>query len=180
MKYWESSLFNKNSKVKLYKLHGSISWITFYSDSFPGFRVGEIEPNRDIYHTKDPNGELQWPTEVPRILIGTANKILEYSRGIISELFCRFHFHLKDINTLIIIGYGFKDKGINSKIIEYMFYSNKNKIIVIDIKSKKQILENSRPAITRNFEVWTSDERVFFIQRDLKNISWNDIESYII
>lgn len=45
--------------------------------------------------------------------------------------------------NLIILGYGFKDKGINSKIIEYMFYSNKNKIIIIDIKSEDQILKES-------------------------------------
>jgi hypothetical protein len=175
IKIWDDNLFDQKSRIKLYKLHGSVSWVRYIIDNFRGYFYADIGIN-DIYNLKDNEGNYLWPAEGPRFLIGSVNKILEYSREIFSELFYRFHCVLKNTNLLIIIGYGFKDKGINSKIIEFMFYSFKNKIIIIDKKEKEELLKDARFAIQNNIPKWQNEKRLRFICKDIKDLLFEDLK----
>jgi len=175
IKIWDRNLFDQKSKIKLYKLHGSISWVRYTINNFKGYFYADIGLN-DIYHLKDNKGNYLWPAEGPRFLIGSVNKILEYSRELFSELFYRFHFILKNTNLLIIIGYGFKDKGINSKIIEYMYHDFKNKIIIVDIKGKEKLLKNARLAIQINVPKWEKEKRLDFICKNIKDLLIEDLK----
>lgn len=176
IKIWDDNLFDKISRIKLYKLHGSISWVRYLTNNFKGYFYADIGLN-DIYHLKDTDGNFLWPAEGPRFLMGSVNKILEYSREIFSELFYRFHFILKNTNLLVVIGYGFKDKGINSKIIEYMHYSSKNKILIIDKKEKEELLNEARLAIKINVSKWEKERRVKFICKDIKDLSLEELNN---
>lgn len=175
IKAWDHNLFDKKSRIKLYKLHGSISWVRYSVDDFRGYFYADIGIN-DIYHLKDIDGKFLWPVDDPRFLIGTVNKVIEYTREIFSELFYQFHKILKKTNLLIIIGYGFKDKGINSKIIEYMFYSLNKKIIIIDLKNKEELMEGARFAISNNVPRWEKEKRVKFVSKNIKDLTFEDLQ----
>ncbi|MCL4377473.1 MAG: SIR2 family protein [Actinobacteria bacterium] len=176
IKIWDDNLFDQKSRIKLYKLHGSVSWVRYIIDNFKGYFYADIGLN-DIYLLKDNKGDyLRPPAEGPRFLIGSVNKILEYSRELFSELFYRFHCVLKNTNLLIVIGYGFKDKGINSKIIEYMYYNFNNKIIIVDKKEKEELLKDARFAIQNNIPKWENEKRLRFICKDIKDFSLDEIK----
>ena len=55
------------------------------------------------------------------LLVGTFNKVSEYSQGIFRELHYRFRRTLHKADQLVVCGYSFGDKGINSEIIEWYY-----------------------------------------------------------
>ena len=51
----------------------------------------------------------------PEMLIGTFDKMLEYTMGIYADLFAGFRAGLRRLDILVISGYSFSDKGVNAK-----------------------------------------------------------------
>ena len=51
------------SRLRVFKLHGSTKWFMLKSDGerWEVERIG-IPLDKDIWHTKDPNGEMQMPS----------------------------------------------------------------------------------------------------------------------
>ncbi len=90
VRYFHPSLFDATrGAVPLLKLHGAIDWYRLRPDEgdWTEDRVGIIE-DPDWYHTQTPDGRLQIPMDArPMILIGTFNKVLEYTAWMFSELF---------------------------------------------------------------------------------------------
>ena len=58
---------------------------------------------------------------MPLLLIGTFNKVAEYSRGIFLDLHHRFRSTLREADRLVVCGYSFGDKGINTAVIEWYY-----------------------------------------------------------
>jgi hypothetical protein len=146
VRYWASTNYiGKALRLRLFKLHGSINWYEFSNG------VG-IPLDRDPWHSRNPEGGLQLP-DLSRpgllvILIGTFNKMLEYTHGVFADLYYLFRSRLKRANRLIICGYGFGDKGINNSIIEWFNSNQQNKVIVID-PDEEGLRERARPAARR-------------------------------
>lgn len=68
----------------------------------------------------------------PDYLSGTTNKTRYYrDEGYYNILFTEFEANLKRSNLLLVIGYGFKDPGIN-QYLEKFFLSAGKKMVVID------------------------------------------------
>ena len=56
----------------------------------------------------------------PELLVGTFNKMHPYTASVFADLHCHFHKCLRQVNSLICCGYGFGDKGINTKLAEWI------------------------------------------------------------
>jgi hypothetical protein len=106
----------------------------------------------DPEHTCDFSGELQWPVGIEGVmLVGTFNKILEYSGGIFADLFCTFRSALRTTNYLVVSGYGFRDKGVNSTIIEWLRGSSDKRLVIIH-ENHLGYKKTARKAVRRLFQ----------------------------
>jgi hypothetical protein len=179
VRYWNTSILEEEScKIRLIKLHGSINWFRFQSNSIAqGIEAIGIPANWDIWHVKTPTGELQHALGGrPEFLAGTFNKILQYSTGIYADLHSLFRKLLRKSELLVISGYSFHDKGINSQIVEWMYLSPKNRILVIHQKPN-DLINQSRGAINRNWAKWREENRISVINKWIEDITWQEIKS---
>jgi len=108
------------------------------------------------YQAKDPKKPLfehVLVSEGPRILAGTFNKILDYNSEVFIELHHRFHRALQDCKTLVVCGYGFGDKGVNTRIAEWRHKPWIPKLLIIDPAAPSKIVQRARGAIQREIAV---------------------------
>lgn len=178
VRYWNPYLFvEKPSEIKFFKLHGSLNWFMLCSKvgNRTSTRIG-IPLNGDYWHTKDSNGRLQDPVnKTPEFLVGTFNKMFDYTSSIYAEMHCRFYYRLRDIEQVVICGYGFGDKGINRRLIEWVYSSLEHKFIIID--PDPNLKERSRGIIANNWDSLSTQNKLVFIQDKIENISWQDIKN---
>ena len=180
IKPFNIKLFNNKNRINLYKLHGSIDWFRYRVAGMDWRGDFIVKPMiSDVQHLKDKNGNyLDPPLEnTTKILIGTFNKIIDYNSGIFFDLFSLFVTILDNHNYLIISGYGFGDKGINTKIIEWYYKNPKRKIIVIH-KKPNDLKSRSRGAIYGKWKKWIKEGRLIIIEEWFE-ISWNEIQSML-
>jgi len=130
--------------ICFYKLHGSIDYYL-------------VEENNGIYETiKIPyglsakelhvekineNGEKDLvsqyePNLFPDFLTGENTKIIHYQERHYNYIFEHFKKNLEQSQKLLIIGYGFGDKGIN-KYLEKFLQNNNKQTLVIDVNEEK-------------------------------------------
>lgn len=143
--------------IKLYKLHGSVDWFATSGKTRYDSKV--------IKNTKSNN---------PLILIGTFNKLSDYSRNIAFELQHLFYSALKTVNTLIVAGYGFGDQGINSRIINWINNNSNNKIILIH-PNPDQLKMTARKAISHEWIDWLNDGILKTIPKCIQELKLKDI-----
>lgn len=139
--FYNLPIFTKkfNRKINLYKLHGSIDF----------FQVGLNGPDGKMYYFKetiptdspiqviDPKNKNKLKSAIntrrlSQFLSGYTYKIRQYQNEVYySHVFDQFKENLKNSDILIVIGYGFKDAGINEYLEKY-FTGSRKKLIVID------------------------------------------------
>ena len=129
-----------NTSIRLYKLHGSIDYVPFYRRDKNGFMKPEkyvkikwgIGSGNIIKGRKSKYGYDASPFEYHAdFLTGTTLKIKMYDEALLfKKLFKKFRNNLSKANSLIIIGYGCKDKGINEMIKDNFDYKNKPSFII--------------------------------------------------
>jgi hypothetical protein len=177
-KYWNKGLLDSpQNNIHLLKLHGSVNWFIFRSKSNDKylFRLGSID-GEDISEVNDERWNPQDTSPpYPIMLIGTFNKILEYTRYIFADLFYQFRTSLDRINRLIIIGYGFRDKGINSTVLDWVHESIDRKLIIIDPINEDEIKQRARYAIFKSWDDLKKDGRLVFFQRGIEAIEASEL-----
>ena len=181
MRYWHPVHFAENSpQVKLFKLHGSVNWFRYPANSIqPGVESIGIPPDWDFQYTLNPEGKRQHPHGPrPAILMGTFNKMLDYTSGIFADIYCLFRQALHSAENLVISGYGFGDKGINTQIIEWMYLSPNNKIILVEPKPENLKIR-ARVAIQEHWDGWVPQKKLQIISEGIENTSWGDLSEKV-
>lgn len=133
VRYFDPSTFRGTQKIRLFKLHGSINWLRFrtrgadmFSDRY-GIQVGG---NQFICH--DGNGELLDNLDItPHFLTGSFNKIVSYAYGPFAEMHWWFHKLLKEHDRVAMSGYGWNDKGINIRLMEWLHSTNPTRMCLM-------------------------------------------------
>jgi hypothetical protein len=183
IRYWKPKLFQSGiSKVRLFKLHGSVNWFRFRPDGggWEDELIGSVPLNCDIEYTRNSAGKMQRAIEGrPRILLGTFNKMLKYISGIYLELFCQFYNSLRHSNCLVICGYGFGDKGINTQILEWVYSSIENRIVIIH-GDLDQFMKRARPALSMNWKDLAGRKKLIVIQEWIEKVSWGLIKKEML
>jgi len=163
-KFSISNFADSVSRFNIFKLHGSIDWN----------RKRDIN-EKDYIFTMNPvnpaDGHLD-PT--PHYVIGTFNKYEIYSYGIFYDLFREFRSRLSKTNLLIICGYGFRDEGVNSILLEWIINNSANKLYIFH-KNKKSLIGNSNMFTGWDWE----SEQIIFNSKYFEDIEWNDIQKIL-
>lgn len=178
VRYWKNHFSDKNN---LLKIHGSINWFTLQPDDGDWFdeQIG-IALDGDIDHAKSPTGSLMrsMPDKEPHILIGTFNKIYEYTESVFSDIYYQFRTLLKSSKNLVISGYSFGDKGINSAILEWLYTDKQNKIIVIHRDPDTLLGSTARSAIRKAY-TGIAKRNFVIIPKHIQDTSWKEIKTKI-
>ncbi len=172
---WKPSLYESatGKDIRLFKLHGSINW--FWFDSRPN-PILAIPLTKDIWHMGD---KLPMPLSGrPEMLVGTFNKMLSYSKTAFSDLYCSLCKSLNNTARLVISGFSFNDKAINSRIIEWMISNNDRRLVIIHDEPPRLKLA-SRPAIARKIDQWIKDDRLRFVAKRIENTCWDEIRAQL-
>lgn len=157
--FWEPNVFDMNSRIKLFKIHGSVNWHYFDEYSWNDRRICKVSPN---IFWREPKRSI--------ILIGSYNKPSKYIEGLYLELFYRFYKGLITNNQLIVSGYSFNDRGINNKIFDWLLTGDK-KMIVIDPYAEN--LRDKLPQILYND--WGENKKIIPINNFIENVSCDEI-----
>jgi hypothetical protein len=165
-----------NAGIRLLKLHGSVNW---YARRLTGDAWREqitIASVADVEHVKGPNGEDLGNTMDgrPELLTGTFTKILSYDRRIYPAQHFRFAEALRAADRVIIVGYGFRDKAINSRLIGWLDRSDRNRMLVVDSDAER-LRETGRGAIRRNWNGWQAAKRLRILGRPVERVQWDEL-----
>ena len=115
------------------------------------------------------------------ILAGTHNKLEDYSYSIFSDLITEFTRLLWSSDYVIISGYGFGDRGINSRLSNRLRLDIKNQILVIHPKGEKLIdkynldLEYHAKELLKGID----PQRIRFLKMKFENIQWDEVKSML-
>lgn len=139
---WNPELFNQNSDVRLYKLHGSLDWV---DDEMHG--ICSLTFDR---HPKAEDFEVQKP---PLLIFGTDSKLS--GKDPFLTLVHAFSEQLRSTQVLVAIGYSFSDQYINDIIEQRMRDNLPLRLIIVSpradkIKQTMSFLENSPRVTTIN------------------------------
>ena len=171
VRYWNGD-FSSRGRVPLLKLHGSVDWFRLTPcDSEPFFneRIG-IPLTAYPYHTRTVDGILQNPDDGrPMLLVGTFNKISDYSQGIFRDLHHEFRSMLRKADQLVVCGYGFGDKGINSEVIDW-YYANCGRRFVVIHPDRQELVSRARGAIEKHWNEWKHRDSLTFLEKRLEDV----------
>lgn len=173
--YYNSSLLDKySSGNRIIKMHGSLDWFYFYDNK----RIARVATESG--GTPDLPADRRNQMSQSLILIGTFNKMLEYTRSIFNDMLCHFNRGMRCIDRLIISGYGFGDKGINSVLANW-FSQNKNNRAVIIHHDPERLKKNARPAIGDN-DRWyklVNNGQLKLCPKKIEDATWEVVNSLL-
>ena len=171
VRYWNVDL-SGCGKVLFLKLHGPVNWFRLSpdnSESFHDEKIG-ISLDGDYNHTRTRDGTLQTALDGrPMLLIGTFNKISEYSGGIFRDLHSRFRSSIGEVDGLVVCGYSFGDKGINSEIIDW-YYDKRGRRLLVIHPNPEELRASSRGAISRNWGTWEKQKAITCISKKIEDV----------
>ena len=181
VRYWVGDFSNTES-VSFLKLHGSVNWFRLRPDGSKHWhddRIG-IPLNGDPDHTRRPDGTLQMSQYSGRdmVLIGTFNKLSDYGRGIFGDLHYRFRSSIRSCCRLVVCGYSFGDKGINSEITEWMYAKRGRRLVVIH-PHPEELANQARGAIRNKWDTWEEQGSVTTIPKRIECVEIDELLSCI-
>ena len=176
VRYWNGD-FSACDTTPFLKLHGSVNWFEFKSES------GSFYDDKIGISLKDYPGRVILESGMlralcpPLLLIGTFNKITEYSSRIFRELHYYFRSTIKKAGQLVVCGYSFGDKGINSEIIEWLYGDRKRRLVIIDPADPDSLRINARGAIQKHWDEWKTNGALITIKKPFKDVEIEDFMS---
>ena len=145
---WKNQ-FSSSDGIPFVKLHGSVNWNQFDLSEpskygrLPKSEIGVLEPsnsNNSVYrHNTDINDR-------PLLLIGTFNKPTEYNWGLMLDIHYRFRKILRDTDTLVVCGYSFGDKAINTQLGFWHNAERSRLLVVVDPNDQSAVIKSARSA----------------------------------
>lgn len=171
-----------NPARKLLKLHGSIDWwrYTLTHKRWTGqFTARAIDG--DPEHARGPNRErLDYPAlGRPLILTGTFNKTLSYPTGIYADQHFRFHEALTAADAVAVMGYSFRDKAINARLVAWAERPGQRRMIVVH-PDPDRLGEHARGAIRDKWIRWQDSGLLRFVEEYLSgNTTWTAVRDQL-
>lgn len=176
---WRPAFQQRDKQVNLLKLHGSINWYKFKAENrkrHQGYYFAAFDPAG--FHLID---QAAFPVlgKTPLILTGRYNKMLEYNRSIYVDLHYNFYQLLPLSDILLISGYGFNDKGINSWLVDWLYSAREHRIILIH-PEPENCLKQAGWGIKEHWYYWLEKGKVNIIPQAIEDFSWQDWARFIL
>ncbi len=175
-----SSFKNNDPKLKLLKLHGSINWFSVQlKDSNRRNTIMKVSNNIYPERLYEVHNSIDIGIGRPELLIGTFNKMWGYLHGIFEEQYFTFITSLSSTNILIISGYGFGDKGINTKLHNWLNSTHSLKMIIIH-PNKRNLITNARGIFPLGFMSMKGiHPKILFIEKKFEDVSIAELRDLI-
>jgi hypothetical protein len=160
-----------SESVKLLKLHGSVDW---YRTRWQGQQT-MIRTADDPWHLVDNAGNQIDPPADGRaqILAGTFNKILSYPSPVYLEQHGHFRAALDAADAVVVSGYSFGDKAINTQLVGFLRDGSARPFVVIH-ENPKEAIAKARPAIY--YAVAAAGPRCRGVSAWVEAVGWADLE----
>lgn len=174
-----SSISDGGNVVRLLKLHGGIDWYRFrpdgaepWSEDYVGiptadFPTGRVDAAGRRHSTLD---------RLPIHLIGTFNKLTSYTDPIYLHLYHHAFQAVRRADALVVVGYGFGDKGINKLVTEWICRSPHRRLVVVD-RCANTLWRRARGSISGIWRDLLDSKRLITLDRDLQknDLHWQEI-----
>ena len=141
-------------------------------------RIG-IPRNGEPHHARAASAD--WQDQIdgrPVLLIGTINKISEYTRGMFRDLHYRFRSMLREVDQLMLCGYAFGDKGINSEMVNWYYAKPDRRLLVVHPRPDK-LVSTARGAIKYKWGDWKSRGSLTLITKRLEDVGRDEILEHL-
>lgn len=176
VRWWDDSF---NEPVRHFKLHGSIHWFRRArpTQAWRGWVVARSTTD-DPDHERDASGErLDAPVDGrPAILVGTFDKPLAYGTSVYAEQHFHFYESLRSVDRLVVVGYGFGDRGINNRVIEWLGKSRDHRLVVVH-GDEAALCAGARPAIKSKWLRWRGEGRLRVLPHWVADATWDEIQA---
>ena len=172
VKIFDPRCFIADEPFHLLKLHGSINWKAYggVERHLVAIPMDGFEEHKFL----DGHG----PTDKIVILAGTHNKPEDYSYSIFSDLVAEYTRLLWTTDYVIICGYGFGDRGINSRLSNWLRLDSKNQILVIHPKGEK-LKDNIKYPHAAELLKLIDPNRIHFEEKNFEDIKWDEVKKLI-
>ena len=107
--------------------------------------------------------------------MGTFNKIVEYTTGVFADLHCHFHQCLRRTHLMVCCGYGFGDKGINTKLSEWISAESRNRLVVVH-RDPDALFNCSRGAIANHCDEWRQQKKLTVVGKWIEEATWDEVK----
>lgn len=165
------------ARVHLLKLHGSINWYRYW---IVDEQVVVRSDADDPFHLRDLAGEL---LEIPadargQFLAGTFNKILAYQSPVYADQHGHFRAALGECDALIVSGYGFADKAVNTHLTGYLYDASERPVVLIHADPRAMV-NAARPAAARALVRAEKRGRLIMIENWIEDVSWDEVRERV-
>jgi hypothetical protein len=156
---------------RIFKLHGSIDW--WLERANDTWRCVKLlgDPDDDANRR-----QVIAVSPLPAVLIGTAEKELRYGTDVHGDVFRAAHDAFQEHHVLICSGYGWRDNGINKRILEWLRVRKENRIVLLHNESMSD-------GLSRTYFWWFHEKflrtRVHHIRRWLGQVDFQCFEAYL-
>jgi hypothetical protein len=159
------------------KLHGSINW---YRYRIGGEQVVVRSDADDPFHLRDlDGGMLEIPADARgQFLAGTFNKILAYQSPVYADEHAHFRAALRDCDVLVVSGYGFADKAVNTHLTGYLYDTSVRPIVLIHA-NPRGLVEAARPAAARALVAAEKRGRLVLIEKWIEDAAWHEVRERV-
>lgn len=182
---WQpATLHEGQGLIRLMKLHGGVDWFRFRPDGVQDWSEDYIGIRTFEYRSNSLRDERQRQYSIlgeglPIFLIGTFNKLANYTDRVYLEIYYESFQSLDETDVLVIVGYGFGDKGINKLITDWMCRTPGRRLVVID-RDANNLWKRARGAIAGKWQGWLDARRLFPVDFNLENkLTWERIASLL-
>lgn len=175
VRWYKPETWDRENRVKLYKLHGSKNWSLVRSP-----KKGQeyaILNGKDKWNNVDEQGDsVELHIDYGYLLTGQ-NKAENYNTGLYGEIHTRFSNKLKKTKNLIISGYGWNDLQLNRKIFDWLDSNEERKIILIH-KNPKEMTGYSRHLNYNSLLMKRKFGQVYFIKKWFQDVAFDEVKEF--
>lgn len=168
--YFEPRVFAKREHPHVVKLHGSLDWHF-------NRRKGQTQQERlRLIRPIDPEiASRKFELDGgPLVLVGTHNKPRHYTSPVFEDQHWQFKDGLERAKYLVVCGYSFGDKAINTRVLYWLSQGSQNQVVLIHPKPDL-CQKAARGAIRLGWDSELKNGRWKVIEKSAEDVCWNDI-----
>ena len=83
------------------------------------------------------------------------------------------------MDSLICCGYGFGDKGINTKLVEWINADRSNRLIIVH-PDPCALMGCSRGAIANHWREWQQGGKIRTVEKRIEETDWNEVKTILV
>ena len=164
VRWSEDMTYDVPSRVRLFKLHGSVNWYSFLAQ---GRSRTAILLGRNAATAQDGQGNLLTATLRRPSFLSGISKATAYARGIYADVHHRFGIALRNTDRIVMSGYGWGDTAINFQLDTWLDRARQNTLLLLhehpeELAQRSLLLGSAYDAHVRSGQIvllkqWLSD-----------------------